>query len=154
VHRRLAALDGRRKMAVLQDDLLGSGRHVVDVRYHVPHTDLNVRPATSGEMALLCDFPEQASAPDGFDPTRVVEVSVGGAPFALFAFAASLPFHVSVEDSDVSPGYAERTPARTIALRLSGKVPAKIWTAVLVLAGEEMPSFDGATKGVAPSGES
>jgi hypothetical protein len=154
VHRRLAALDGRRKMAVLQDDLLGSGRHVVDVRYHVPHTDLNVRPATSGEMALLRDFPEQASAPDGFDPTRVVEVSVGGAPFALFAFAASLPFHVSVEDSDVSPGYAERTPARTIALRLSGKAPVKIWTAVLVLAGEGMPSFDGATKGVAPSGES
>ena len=75
------------------------------------------------------------------------------APFALFAFAATLPFHLSVEDSDVSPGYAERTPARTIALRLAGKVPASIWTAVLVLAGEGMPSFDGATKGVVPPGE-
>jgi hypothetical protein len=83
----------------------------------------------------------------------VVEVAVEGKPFALFAFAATLPFHLSVEDSDVSPGYAERTPARTIALRLSGKMPAKIWTAVVVLAGEGMPSFHGATKGVAPSGE-
>jgi len=153
VHRRLAALDGRRRMAVLQDDLLGSGRHVVEVRFHVPHTNVNVRPATSLEMALLRDLPEQGSAPDAFDGTRVVEVAVEGRPFALFAFAASLPFHLSVEDSDVSPGYAERTPARTIALRLSGKVPAKIWTAVVVLPGEGMPSFHGATKGVAPSGE-
>ena len=153
VHRRVAALDGRRRMAVLQDELVGSGKHVVDVRFHVPHVNVNVRPATSAEMARLRELPEQGYAPDGFDATRAVEVVVNGAPFALFAFAASLPFHLSVEDSDVSPGYAERTPARTIALRLAGKVPASIWTAVLVLAGEGMPSFDGATKGVAPSGE-
>ena len=104
-------------------------------------------------MARLRELPEQGYAPDGFDATRAVEVVVNRAPFALFAFAATLPFHLSVEDSDVSPGYAERTPARTIALRLAGKVPASIWTAVLVLAGEGMPSFDGATKGVPPSGE-
>ena len=104
-------------------------------------------------MALLCDLPEQGSPPEAFDATRVVEVAVAGKPFALFAFAATLPFHLSVEDSDVSPGYAELAPARTIALRLSGKVPAKIWTAVVVLSGEGMPSFHGATKGVAPSGE-
>src|SRR5207237_5578587 len=127
VHRRLAAIDGRRRMAVVQDDLLGSGRHVVEARFHVPHANVNVRPATSAEMARLPELPERGYAPHGFDATQAVEVAVGGAPFALFAFAASRSFHLSVEESDVSPGYAERTPARTIALRLAGKVPASIW---------------------------
>jgi len=106
VHRRLAALDGHRRMAVLQDELLGSGRHVIESRFHVPHREVNIRAASASEMALLRDLPEQGFAPSGFDPTQAAEVKVGGVPFALFAFAATLPFHLSVEDSDVSPGSA------------------------------------------------
>jgi len=153
VHRRLAALNGRRRTAVLQDDLAGTGRHVVEVRFHVPHVGVNVRPATGAETERLRELAEQGYAPDGFDATRAVEVAVDGSPFAIFAFGASLPFHLSVEESDVSPGYAEKRPARTISLRLAGKMPASIWTAVLVLADEAMPSFDGATKGSVSSGE-
>ena len=58
------------RMAVLQDELVGSGKHVVDVRFHVPHVNVNVRPATSAEMARLRELPEQGYAPDGFDATR------------------------------------------------------------------------------------
>ena len=37
-------------------------------------------------------------------------------------------------ETDVSPGYAELRPARTILLELSGEVPARLFTAVLFLA--------------------
>ncbi|MFL5440579.1 MAG: alginate lyase family protein [Myxococcales bacterium] len=144
VHRRLAALSGERRMAVVQDDLFGTGRHVIELRYHVPHTDVNVRAVTAGEMDRLQKLPEHGFAPDGFDAMHAVEVGVGGAPFALFAFATPVPFQVSVDDSDVSPGYAERAPARTITVRLSGRMPVKVWTAILVLAGEGMRSLEGA----------
>ena len=63
----------------------------------------------------------------------VVEVSVDGKPFALFAFAATSSFELSVDDTDVSPGYAERAPARVVTVRCASEVPARIWTAVLVL---------------------
>jgi hypothetical protein len=60
-------------------------------------------------------------------------VQVNGKPFALFAFAATLPFELSVGETDVSPGYAERAPARVLTLRCEGEVPVRIWTAVHVL---------------------
>ena len=114
----------------------------MELRYHVPHTDVNVRAVTPGEMDRLRQLPEHGFAPDGFDATKAVEVGVGGAPFALFAFAAPVPFQVSVDDSDVSPGYAERAPARTITVRLSGRMPVKVWTAIVVLAGEGMRTLE------------
>jgi hypothetical protein len=153
VHRRLAALDGRRGAAVLQDELFGTGRHLIEARFHVPHAEVNERAATEAEMARLRELPEHGFAPDGFDTTRAVEVTVRGTPFALFAFAASADFKLAVEDSDVSPGYGERAPARTITLRLSGKVPTRIWTAILVLAGGGMPNFANAAAGGAAPGE-
>ena len=52
------------------------------------------------------------------------------------AFASSLRFELSVDETDVSPGYAERTPARVVTLRCEGDVPARIWTGVLVLPRE------------------
>jgi hypothetical protein len=93
-------------------------------------------------MNLLRQLPEHGFAPDGFDAMQAVEVGVGGAPFALFAFAAAVPFQVSVDDSDVSPGYGERVPARTITLRMAGRMPVKVWTAILMLAGEGMRSLE------------
>jgi len=33
----------------------------------------------------------------------------------------------------VSPGYAEKTPARCIAVELAGSAPARLFTAVLFL---------------------
>jgi hypothetical protein len=62
-----------------------------------------------------------------------VEVTAGEKPIALFAFAATLDFELSVEDTDVSPGYGERAPARLLSLRVAGEVPVRIWTAVLML---------------------
>jgi hypothetical protein len=142
VHRRLVALSGAQRMAMVQDHLFGTGRHVVELRYHVPHRDVNVRAVAADEMALLRQFPEHGFAPEGFDLTQAACVDVASSPFALFAFAASVPFRLSVEDSDVSPGYAERAAARTVTLRLSGRMPVKIWTGIVVLAAEGMRSFD------------
>jgi len=131
VHRRLAALgDG---FAAIQDDVYGAGEHVLEARWIVPQTACSVRSAAPGELRALAALSPGGFAPDGFDAARCVEVRVGGKPFALFAFAATSSFELFVEDSDVSPGYAERAPARIVTLRLRGEVPARIWTAVLVL---------------------
>ncbi|HYV65687.1 MAG TPA: heparinase II/III family protein, partial [Myxococcales bacterium] len=131
VHRRLAALSGG--FAAFQDELLGLGAHVLEARWFVPHVEVARRVAAPGELLRLREESPAGFAPDGYDATRCVEVRVGGKPFALFAFAATLPFELSVEETDVSPGYAERTAAREVLLRCTGEVPARIWTAVLVL---------------------
>jgi hypothetical protein len=134
VHRRLAALgDG---LAAFQDELFGDGAHVLEARWIVPHTDLVERAASPGELRRLREKAPPGFAPEGFDAARCVEVRVGGKPFALFAYAASLRFELSVDETDVSPGYAERSPARVVTLRCAGEVPARIWTAVLMLPRE------------------
>ncbi len=56
---------------------------------------------------------------------------------ALFAFGATLPWKLSILESDTSPGYAELRPARTLLLELKGEVPARLFTAVLFLAEEQ-----------------
>jgi len=38
-----------------------------------------------------------------------------------------------VTPTDVSPGYAERRPARCLSLELAGTAPARLFTAVLFL---------------------
>jgi len=134
VHRRLAALG--EGFAAFQDDLFGDGAHVLEARWFIPHTDVSERAAAPGELRRLQAEAPAGFAPEGFDASRCVEVGVDGEPFALFAFAASLRFELSVDETDVSPGYAERTPARAVTLRCAGEVPARIWTAVLVLARE------------------
>jgi len=134
VHRRLAALG--EGFAAFQDDLFGDGAHVLEARWFIPHTGLLERAAAPGELRRLQAEAPAGFAPEGFDASRCVEVRVDGKPFALFAFAASLRFELSVDETDVSPGYAERTPARAVTLRCAGEVPARIWTAVLVLARE------------------
>ena len=131
VHRRLATLSER--FAAFQDELLGAGAHVLESRWFVPHTDVVQRAAAPGEALRLRAEAPAGFAPDGFDMSRCVEVRVDGKPFALFAFAAMSPFELSVSETDVSPGYAERTEAREVLLRCAGEVPARIWTAVLVL---------------------
>jgi hypothetical protein len=134
VHRRLAAL--AEGLAAFQDELFGDGAHVLAARWYVPHTDLSMRAATPDETARIRAQAPAGFAPEGFDASRCVEVRVDGKPFALFAFAASLRFELSVDETDVSPGYAERIPARVITLRCQGEMPARIWTAVLVLPRE------------------
>jgi len=134
VHRRLAALGAG--VAAFQDELFGDGAHVLEARWFIPHTDLLERAAAPEELHRLQAQAPAGFAPEGFDASRCVEVRVDGKPFALFAFAASLRFELSVEETDVSPGYAERMPARAVTLRCAGDVPARIWTAVLVLARE------------------
>src|SRR5438445_6931142 len=105
VHRRLAALG--EAFAAFQDDVYGAGEHVLEARWIVPQTACSVRSAAPGELRALAALSPGGFAPDGFDAARCVEVRVGGKPFALFAFAATSSFELFVEDSDVSPGYAE-----------------------------------------------
>jgi hypothetical protein len=134
VHRRLAALS--EGFAAFQDEVFGDGAHVLEARWFVPHAEVVQRPAAPGEARLLQAEAPAGFAPEGFDASRCVEVRVDGTPFALFAFAASLPFELSVDETDVSPGYAERTCACEILVRCAGEVPARIWTAVIVLKRE------------------
>jgi hypothetical protein len=132
VHRRLAALG--EGFAAFQDELFGDGAHVLEARWFVPHTGVSERVAAPDEVRRIQAQTPAGFAPEGFDASPCVEVRVDGKPFALFAFAASLRFELSVDETDVSPGYAERTPARVLTLRCAGEVPARIWSAVLVLA--------------------
>jgi hypothetical protein len=131
VHRRLAALTGR--FAAFQDELFGDGAHLLEARWIVPHTGVRARASSADEALRLRTEPPAGFAPDGFDVSRCVEVTVDGKPFALFAFAATSTFELSLAETDVSPGYAERAPATVVTLRCAGEVPARIWTAVLVL---------------------
>ena len=70
-----------------------------------------LRPATAEERARLFELHGRGLS-FGYDVERCVEV--GG--HALFAFGATLPWSLRVENTDVSPGYAEKKPARCLAL--------------------------------------
>jgi hypothetical protein len=129
LHRRLAALHGGARAAGVVDELFGSGEHLLQLRWHVPHTQVIERPATDAEIARL-ETLHDAGLSFGYDPRRCVEVR--GA--ALFAFGATLPWKLSILESDTSPGYAELRPARTLLLELRGEIPARLFTAVLFLA--------------------
>ncbi len=126
LHRRTAAL--RDDCAALCDELFGSGEHVFDARFYVPHEDAIERPATAEERARLDELHDCGFA-FGYDVNRCVQV--GGR--ALFAFGATLPWSLSIEKTDVSPGYAELKAGRCLALRLRGGAPLRLFTAVLFL---------------------
>jgi hypothetical protein len=131
VHRRKVCLseDG----AVLADELSGDGDHAFASRLYVPHTQLNQRPASEAEVARL-EALHGAGFAFGLDTTRCVSVrDSSGGEVALFAFGATLPWTLSLDATDVSPGYAEKRPATRIQLELFGTAPARIFTAVLRL---------------------
>jgi hypothetical protein len=131
VHRRKVALSP--DAAVLADELSGDGDHAFVSRLYVPHTQLNTRPATEGELARLEELHQRGFA-FGLDGTRCVSVrDSSGVEVALFAFGATLPWTLSLDPIDVSPGYAEKQPATRIKLELFGTAPARIFTAVLRL---------------------
>src|SRR5207244_3750919 len=129
LHRRTAALHGEVQAAGIVDELFGSGEHVLQLRWHVPHTDVFERPATEAEIARL-ERLHDAGLSFGYDMVRCVEVR--GA--ALFAFGATLPWKLSILESDISPGYAELHPSRTLLIESKGEIPARLFTAVLFLA--------------------
>ena len=125
-HRRIAALSG--DAAAFIDELRGYGEHRLTLRWHVPQTDLVQRPATPAEAVRLEKLHEHGLA-FGYDTTRCVAVG----EVALFAFGATLPWQLSLTDTDVSPGYAEKVFSKLIALDFAGSVPARLFTAVLFL---------------------
>src|SRR6266850_201790 len=125
-HRRIAALRG--DCAAFIDELRGHGEHVFHARWFVPHQEVVRRPATEEEKARLQEL-HGAGLTFGYDVQRCLEV--GGR--ALFAFGATLPWTLDLEATGVSPGYAERRPARCIAVELAGSAPARLFTAVLFL---------------------
>jgi hypothetical protein len=106
---------------------------LVEARWIVPHTEVSARAIAPEEACRIHAAAPAGFAPDGFDASRAVEVRVDGKPFALFAFAATSTFELSVDETDVSPGYAERAPAQVVVVRCAGEVPLRMWTAVLVL---------------------
>ena len=85
-------------------------------------------PFAQAEAARLEKLHEQGLA-FGYDLTRCIAVG----DVALFAFGATLPWQLSLTDTDVSPGYAEKVFSRLIALDFAGSVPARLFTAVLFL---------------------
>jgi hypothetical protein len=125
-HRRIAALRG--DCAAFIDELRGHGEHVFHARWFVPHQEVVRRPATEEEKARLQEL-HGAGLTFGYDVQRCLEV--GGR--ALFAFGGTLPWNLDVEATDASPGYAEKRPARCIAVELAGSAPARLFTAVLFL---------------------
>lgn len=140
LHRRIAVL--MPDAAAFTDELLATagsgcsatgakaGEHSFDVRWIVPHTDLVERAASPAERLRLAALSEHGR----YDLNRCVLVrNSTGREIALFAFGATLAWRLSVTETDISPGYAEKAPARLIALQLSGTVPARIFTATLVL---------------------
>jgi hypothetical protein len=126
VHRRVAALGA--DCAAFVDELRGRGEHLFQSRWHVPHESVIQRRATAGEQERLAAL-QRSGLTFGYDLERCVEI----AGKALFAFGATLPWDVSVGDSDVSPGYAETKPARCIRINAAGAAPARLFTAVLFL---------------------
>ena len=127
-HRRIACL--RSDAAAFTDELYGSGEHSLDVRWIVPHTDVVERAATPAERTRLLALSEHGH----YEGNRCVAVrDANGKELALFAFGATLPWQLSVAETDISPGYAEKAPARLVALKLRGALPARIFTATLML---------------------
>jgi hypothetical protein len=127
VHRRIAAL--RNDAAALVDELRGEGDHLFEARFHVPHEDVKRREATPEERARLEEL-HRAGFSFGYDARRCVEA--GG---ALFAFGATLPWTLSIQRSDVSPGYLEKRPAHCMTVTARGDAPARLFTAILKLRG-------------------
>lgn len=131
IHRRKVALGG--DAAVLADELTGDGDHSFVSRLYVPHTQLAQRAANEAEAARFEELHRHGFA-FGLDTARCVSVrDASGAEVALFAFGATLPFTLSLDSTDVSPGYAEKRLATRIQLELFGAAPARIFTAVLRL---------------------
>jgi heparinase II/III-like protein len=126
LHRRIAAL--RADCAAFVDELRGHGEHLFTARWFTPHPDVVQRPATDEEKARLLEL-HGAGLSFGYDLQRCLVV--GGR--ALFAFGASLPWKLQITATDVSPGYAEKMPARCITLEAAGAAPARLFTAVLFL---------------------
>ena len=130
VHRRIAALGARE--AAFIDEMRGHGQHRLSLRWFIPHTDLVQRPASHDERVRF-EALHEAGMTFGYDAKRCVAVRVDGKEVALFAFGATLPWTLSVSDTDTSPGYSEKRSAKLIALELVGSVPARLFTAVLFL---------------------
>lgn len=128
VHRRIATLHPGARAAAFADELLGGGEHRFDLRWFVPREDVVERPATAEERVRLEQLREDGLA-FGYDLTRCVAVG----DLALFAFGATLAWSLTVSATDVSPGYAEKCPARELRLSMKGTAPARLFTAVLHL---------------------
>jgi len=134
MHQRTAALHAGTRAAAFIDELSGSGEHCFELRWHVPHDDAAVREATEAEKARL-EMLHDAGLSFGYDAARCVAVrDKDGKEIALFAFGATLPWKLSLIESDTSPGYAELQPARTLLVELTGDMPARLFTAVLMVA--------------------
>jgi hypothetical protein len=126
LHRRIAALGSG--CAIFVDELRGHGEHVFQARWYVPHEEVVERAATAVERERLAAL-RLARFTFGLDPERCV--AVGGR--ALLAFGATLPWNLRVSGTDVSPGYAEKKPARCVEIEAAGSAPARLFTAVLFL---------------------
>jgi hypothetical protein len=136
LHQRSAMLLAKDRAFAISDEMRGTGAHVFEQRWFVPHEGVRMRAASPAERARLSDLRPHLLSPEPLDAERCFEVTAQGRPAALFAFGASLPFDVALEATDTSPGYGELAPARLIALRCAGEAPASLSCVILVFAGQ------------------
>ncbi len=94
----------------------------------MPHTGLTTRAATPEEIARLEQL-HDAGLAVGYATSRCVAVG----DFALFAFGATLPWELKLQETTVSPGYAEDARATAIVVDATGAAPVRLFTAVLIL---------------------
>src|SRR5205823_1565112 len=128
VHRRTAALHAKARAAALMDELYGGGEHRFELRFILPRTDVELREATDEERDRF-ELLHEDGLSFGYDFTRCVAVG----DVALFAFGATLPWALRINDTDVSPGYAETRAAKELLVSAKGTAPARLFTAVLRL---------------------
>ncbi len=129
VHRReIALLEGAVR---LRDELAGSGRHDVELRFPFPRAEARARRPTPEEWRRLAAL----GAPGSAASADAVEVGPPAAPLALVVAVGEVALAASIEPTAYSPGYAELVPA--CAAVFSGRVacPAAITSYVLPLEG-------------------
>ena len=133
LHRRSAMLVAEERAFAISDELRGTGAHVFEQRWFVPHEGVQMRAASPAERARLSDLRPRLLSPEPLDAERCFEVTAEGRPAALFAFGATLPFDLALTPTDTSPGYGELAPARLITLRCAGEVPSTLSCVILIL---------------------
>jgi hypothetical protein len=136
-HRREVALPPGADAVSITDWVLGTGAHVLDLRWPFSSREAMLRAATDNERALLEGLESLPFGNGRFDLDRIFALGWPGraGTLALLAMACEQSWEAELVESTWSPGYGERVCGRTAHLRVRAECPAAI-TSVFVWVGE------------------